>query len=143
MSAFQLSSEHIDWASRRKQGLCQKELYDLITKQKGRCALSGAQMVFDKKRGTPEAGGPGCHPLYAAIDHVAPKSRDQGCQIVCYDLNDLKGHLPPPLFSALAATEAWQSFMAAWSAQAESDPPDIKASKALLKRRTGDVLSFL
>jgi hypothetical protein len=42
------------------------------TQMRGLCALSGVPLRFDAASGTPVKGGPGCHPLYAALDHVDP-----------------------------------------------------------------------
>ena len=91
-------------------------------------------MRFDSQSGTPIEGGQGCHPLYAALDHIAPGSMAGGFQIVCYDLNDLKGHLPPALFDALRNTPEWQNLMRAWNRQAEEDPDNREAFKTLIKR---------
>jgi hypothetical protein len=130
-----LTLDQIEWSKRPKQGLSPTTLRALIQRQEGRCALSGAPLIFAKANGTPVAGGKGCHPLYAAVDHVAPGSRAQGHQLVCYDLNDLKGHLPPILFAALRRSTEWKNLMSLWRAQAERDPSDRGAFKALI--RTG------
>ncbi|BAQ34159.1 hypothetical protein [Dehalococcoides sp. UCH007] len=121
------------WAKRRKQGLNPSDLHRLIIKQKGRCALSGALMIFDKAYGNPNVNKKGCHPLYAAIDHVSPGNREYGHQLVCYDLNDLKGHLPRKVFIELKDTPAWKNLMHQWRSQSENNPMDIAAFKALLK----------
>ena len=129
-----LTSDQKRWASGGRQGLSAQQCRDLVIKQSGRCALSGVDMLFDSISGTPIAGGAGCHPLYAALDHVAPGRADQGHQIICYDLNDLKGHLPPVLFDALRRTPEWTAFMKAWREQAERDPDDRQPFKDLLRR---------
>jgi hypothetical protein len=67
------------------------------------------------------------HPLYAAVDHIAPGSDEHGHQIVSYDLIDLKGHLPLRLFRDLQAAESWRQLMAEWRAQAVIDPTDRAA----------------
>jgi len=129
---YTLSDVQKVWANRRKQGLNSSELQRLIIKQKGRCALSGALMIFDKACGTPKPNGQGCHPLYAAVDHVYP-GKENGHQLVCYDLNDLKGHLPYKVFTELQNTNAWKKLMTQWRLQSEEDPMDISAFKSLLK----------
>lgn len=121
------------WAKRRKQGLNPSDLHRLIIKQRGRCALSGALMIFDKVYGNPNINKKGCHPLYAAIDHVSPGNSEYGHQLVCYDLNDLKGHLPRKVFIELQETPAWKNLMHQWRSQSENNPMDIAAFKALLK----------
>jgi hypothetical protein len=118
---YELSKLEKDWASKGRQGLSPMELRDLLIKQEGRCALSRVPLNFEKKLGTPKACGLGCHPLYPAVDHIqcgTPKGRHQ---IVCYTLNDVKGHLPLECFKALKSTKAWKRFMEAWKSQAEKD----------------------
>ena len=130
---YELSPGQIEWGRRKKQGLSPSYLKALIRKQKGQCALSGATMIFEKEYGTPRVGKAGCHPLYAAIDHISPSNRSYGHQLVCYDLNDLKGSLPNKLFAELQNTSAWKQLMQQWKSQAENDPMDVNAFKALLK----------
>lgn len=131
--SYSISGVQKVWAKRGKQGINSSELQKLIIKQRGRCALSGALMIFDKTWGTPKINGQGCHPLYAAVDHISPGNREHGHQLVCYDLNDLKGHLPKKVFSELQKTSAWKDLMQQWRSQSENDPTDIAAFKALLK----------
>jgi hypothetical protein len=90
-------------------------------------------MIFDKAYENPNVNRRGCHPLYAAVDHVSPGNEEYGYQIVCYDLNDLKGHLPNKVFMELQNTSAWKDLMQQWKSQAENAPMDIVAFKALLK----------
>jgi len=130
---YQLSPAQKEWARRKKQGLSPSRLKELIKQQKGRCALSGAPMIFEKAQGNPNTNRSGCHPLYAAVDHISPNSEVYGHQLVCYDLNDLKGHLPNKLFTELQDTPAWKQLMEQWRTQAEKDPENIAALKALLK----------
>ncbi|MFA5438851.1 hypothetical protein, partial [Dehalococcoides sp.] len=130
--SYVLSDVQKVWAKRGKQGLNSSELQRLIIKQRGRCALSGALMIFDKACGNPNTNRQGCHPLYAAVDHVYP-GRENGHQLVCYDLNDLKGHLPYKVFVELQNTSAWKKLMQQWRSQSENNPMDITAFKALLK----------
>ena len=130
---YQLSPSQIEWARKRKQDLSPAHLKELVLKQKGRCALSGARMIFGKEYGTPKINTAGCHPLYAAVDHISPSNQGYGHQLVCYDLNDLKGHLPNKLFTELQNTSAWKHLMQQWKSQAENNPMDIDAFKVLLK----------
>lgn len=127
-----LSDAQKIWAQKRKQGLNPSDLEKLIIKQRGRCALSGALMIFDKALGTPKTNGQGCHPLYASVDHVFP-GRENRHQLVCYDLNDLKGHLPYKVFLELKETTSWKTLMQQWKSQSEKDPTDISAFKDLLQ----------
>lgn len=90
-------------------------------------------MVFDPKKGTPVKGGEGCHPLYPAVDHIDPGNPAGGYQIVCYALNDLKGHLPYDCFKALQSTDAWKKLMKMWVDQAEHDNKDREAFRRLLR----------
>jgi hypothetical protein len=90
-------------------------------------------MLFDVAEGTPETGGRGCHPLYPAVDHIDPGNPHGGHQIVCYALNDLKGHLPFDCFEALKLTEAWKKLMAQWREQAANNRTDREAFRRLLR----------
>lgn len=134
---FQITEDHERWAKNasrkcRKYGESRQFWIDLIREQNGKCALTGAPLFFDSQKGTPQKGGPGCHPLYAAVDHIMPRRADKGFQILCYDINDLKGHLPPPLFDALKRTEEWKTFTKEWRRIAESSA-DRSALGKLIK----------
>lgn len=129
---MELTEQQKKWASKRKQGVAPKTLRVLLNKQKGRCALSGVNMIFDKNEGTPMKGGRGCHPLYAAVDHIDPGNREGGYQIICYALNDLKGHLPPDCFKALLETNEWKKLMSKWGRQAKKDVSDREAFRRIL-----------
>ncbi|HRS66424.1 MAG TPA: hypothetical protein P5519_11130 [Spirochaetia bacterium] len=130
---MELTEQQQKWAAKRKQGASPKTLRDLLNKQKGRCALSGVEMIFDVNKGTPVSGGRGCHPLYAAVDHIDPGNREGGYQIICYALNDLKGHLPTDCFKALQETNEWKKLMSKWRNQAKKDATDREAFKRLLR----------
>ena len=125
--AYKLTPAQAEWASKRKHRLSPSRLKELIKQQKGRCALSGAEMIFEKEYGNPNINISGCHPLYAAIDHISPNNDRYGHQLVCYDLNDLKGHLPHKIFKELQLTEAWRQLMNEWRSLAEKNPMDIEA----------------
>lgn len=129
---YKLTPAQAEWASRRKHRLSPSRLKELIKKQKGRCVLSGAEMIFKKEYGNPNINTSGCHPLYAAIDHISPNNDKYGHQLVCYDLNDLKGHLPYKIFKELQVTEAWRQLMNEWRSLAEKAPMDIEAFKKVL-----------
>jgi len=116
---FYLTREMRSWVKRKRRILPEKELIRLIEEKKNRCALSGVKMRFDKRSGTPVRGR-GCHPLYASVDHLSPGDNKKGYQIVCYALNDLKGHLPLDCFEALQETAAWKNLMRAWRYQWEN-----------------------
>lgn len=128
---FEFTAEQLNWAAKRRQGVGTLRLRELVEKQQGKCALSGAPLIFDKQHGTP-APGRSCHPLYAAVDHIAPQSGEAGFQLVCYDLNDLKGHLPQALFRVLARSTEWRDLMSSWRALAESDPHNVLGFRALI-----------
>jgi len=120
---FELNTEHKQWIRRRRNrpeyGRRSIEYWGgLIQKQNGRCALTGAPLFFEAKYGTPQRGK-GCHPLYASVDHIDPGGDGTELQIVCYDINDLKGHLPLPLFESLKRTKAWKKFKVKWKKIAE------------------------
>ena len=132
-SKMELSERQRKWASRGRQGASGAILRTLLIRQEGRCALSGVEMLFDSTEGTPVSGGKGCHPLYPAVDHIDPGNPRGGYQIVCYALNDLKGHLPPACFKALSETTAWQSLMENWRKQAQMDNTDREAFMRLLR----------
>jgi hypothetical protein len=82
---------------------------------------------------TPVKGGPGYHPLCPAVDHKDPGNPNGGFQIVCYALNDLKGHLPVECFDALSGTDAWRRLMLSWKEQAEKEPTNRDALRRLLR----------
>jgi hypothetical protein len=128
----ELSASAKAWASKGRQGLSPEELRDLLREQEERCALSGAHLLFSKKLGTPRKGGRGVHPLYPAVDHIECRTGIQGHQIVCYALNDVKGHLPFECFKALKRTQAWKLFMQRWKTQAENGPRTREAFRRLI-----------
>lgn len=130
---MELTEQQKKWAARGRQGVSATSLRELLIRQDGRCALSGVKMIFDSKEGTPISGGRGCHPLYPAVDHIDPGNAVGGHQIVCYALNDLKGHLPPDCFKALSATKAWQKLMDKWRDQAQKDNADREEFRRLLR----------
>src|SRR5579872_2612216 len=126
-NVFHFTSEHRRWARARQRiyGGSTTEYLTLIEAQSGICAFSEVPLIFDSSHGGGFApGGPGCHPLYAALDHCAPGSRCQGIQIVCYALNDLKGHLPLDCFIALSRTPSWRRLMEAWRRQHRRNSAD-------------------
>jgi len=129
---MKLNPQQERWASKRRQGVAKKVLRSLLIQQECKCALSGAKMIFDKRQCTPVAGK-GCHPLYASVDHKDPGNPD--CQIVCYALNDLKGHLPLNCFNALKETIEWRSLMKRWK-QAACNPANRGAFMRLLRPNT-------
>ena len=101
--------------------------------QKGLCALSQVPLIFDVSERTPEKGGRGCHPLSPAVDHIDPGNPSGGFQIICYALNDLKGHLPVECFDLLRLSEPWKKLMHMWKEQAEKAPNDRAALMRLLR----------
>lgn len=137
MRDFQLTPEHRRWArsASRKYSRPLRYWIELITKQQGLCAFSEVQLRFDSESGTPQKGGAGVHPIYAAVDHCSPGSDDAGHEIVSYDLNDLKAHLPLDCFSDLKATPSWQRLMEKWRAQATLDPHDREAFRRIRRGR--------
>ena len=134
---MELTIEQRHWASRAKQGVPPSELRRMLVNQGGLCGISGVALLFDRTERTPIKDGRGCHPLSPAIDHIDPGFSGGGFQIVCYALNDLKGHLPVECFLALKNTDAWLDLMKAWRAQAESDSSDREAFRRLLRPNAG------
>lgn len=132
-SEMELNQQQEKWASKGRQGVAKPTLRSLLIQQKCKCALSGVEMIFDTSEGTPVTGGKGCHPLYPAVDHIDPGNPNGGHQIVCYALNDLKGHLPVDCFNALTQTDAWCSLMVRWRKQAAIDRADREAFMHLLR----------
>jgi hypothetical protein len=53
-------------------------------------------------------------------------------QIVCYALNDLKGHLPGDCFDALSSSNAWKELMRKWKEKAEKEPGDREGLRRLI-----------
>jgi hypothetical protein len=103
-----------------------------LIKQKGKCALSRASLLFDKSQGTPQKGGDGVHPLYPAVDHKECGNVERGHQIVCYALNDVKGHVPFEYFESLKRTKAWRRLMKQWRSLADEGSRDRKAFRRLI-----------
>lgn len=134
---FSLTADHRRWAksAKRKYGQPMAHWLELIESQQGRCVFSEAPLLFDSASGTAQKNGHGVHPLYAAVDHCAPGCDTLGHQLVSYDLNDLKGHLPPACFKDLCATPSWKRLMQRWREQAERDPSDRDALRSI--RREG------
>lgn len=130
---MELNQQQEKWASKGRQGVAKTLLRSLLIQQECKCALSGVEMIFDTSEGTPVTGGKGCHPLYPAVDHIDPGNPNGGYQIVCYALNDLKGHLPFDCFNALTQTDAWRSLMDRWQKQTAIDRVDREAFKHLLR----------
>jgi hypothetical protein len=130
---FMIEAEHRRWAksAARKYGRSISYWIDLIKTQNGRCAFSGAKLRFDAASGTAQAGGPGVHPIYAAVDHCSPGCDVLGHEIVSYDLNDLKGHLPPDCFADLRECPSWKRLMENWRRQADQAPEDRAAFLAV------------
>jgi hypothetical protein len=121
---FSFTDNHRRWsaAAARKHGGSVTYWLEMIGRQRARCAFSGAPLLFDAESGTSQKGGVGCHPLYAAVDHCDPGNDHLGHEIVSYDLNDLKGHLPVDCFADLRHTPAWGRLMGQWREQALLDP---------------------
>jgi len=130
---FQLNDLQRHWARKGRQRVSASLLKQTLTQQKGLCAFSQAPLLFDLSERIPQSGGRGCHPLSPAVDHKDPGNPGGGIQIVCYALNDLKGHLPVECFDALQQTEAWKSLMLRWKEQAERDPQDRMILARLLR----------
>jgi len=72
------------------------------------------------------------HPLYRAVDHIECGNVERGCQVVCYALNDVKGHIPFECFEALKRTTEWKELMEQWREQAEKNPHDRQAFRGLI-----------
>lgn len=135
MSDFELSHVQIDWIRRcaKNHKLPVRYVEDLIRKQRGCCAWSGAKLFYDKPRGKAFRGGLGVHPLYASLDHCSPGSNLEGHQIVCYALNDLKGHIPFDCFRELQQSSPWVRIMDRWKQQAKVDPDDRISFKRIVR----------
>ena len=130
-----LTPDQILWCRKSRWELSPPELREMVRDSGGTCKLSGVKMIFDAESGNPQRGGPGVHPLYASIDHIAPGNPAHGYQIVCYALNDLKGHLPYNCFKALMETSEWKSLMGKWKAQAKKNPDDREAFKHIVREK--------
>ena len=133
-NTLQITENHKRWikSARRKYKQTTQFWTALIQEQDGKCALTGVPLLFNAKNGTTQKGGLGCHPLYASVDHINPKRTDHGFQILCYDINDLKAHLPLPLFNALIKTKEWKRFTKEWKRLAKSSPNNREAFKKLI-----------
>jgi hypothetical protein len=120
---FEFTDAQRRWVTRaaQKHGRGVAYWLDLIARQRARCAFSRVPLLFDSQSGTAQPGGRGVHPLYAAVDHSDPGNDNLGHEIVSYDLNDIKGHLPPDCFADLRHTPAWARLMRKWREQAQID----------------------
>jgi len=127
--ATQISPDQNRWCinAQQKYGESRDYYRELVIKQNGKCAFSGVELRFDVESGTALKDGRGCHALYAALDHTKPSSDDEGHSLVCYALNDIKGHLPYECFVALQTTDAWGDFMQKWRTLAERDANESRA----------------
>ena len=76
------------------------------------------------------------HPLNPAVVHRESRNPERGYHIVCYALNDEKGHMPFECFEALKRTKAWKAFMQRWRNQAQTDPQNRQALRALISQMT-------
>lgn len=125
----QITPDQNRWCikAQRKYGGTRDYYRSLIISQNGKCEFSGVLLRFDAESGTAVKDGRGCHALYAALDHTKPGSDAEGHSIVCYALNDIKGHLPHQCFVALRKTDAWENFMQKWREQAARDENDSRA----------------
>ena len=130
---FKLTPSQQRWASKKRQGIRASLLRQILIDQKGLCALSKVALIFDVSERTPQKGGRGCHLLSPAVDHIDPGNPDGGIQIVCYALNDLKGHLPLECFEVLCVSKPWKKLMIMWKEQAEKDPKDRDALMRVLR----------
>jgi hypothetical protein len=132
---FVITDDHHRWAksAAHKYGNGKSYWLELISRQQGECAFSGVKLLFDAESGTAVAGGKGVHPIYAAVDHCCPGCDDLGHQIVSYDLNDLKGHLPADCFRDLCSTPSWQELIAKWRIQAEQSTGNREAFRNILR----------
>lgn len=131
---YTLTDAQRRWADkRRRQGASTKEQAALLKAQQGRCKLSGVLLRLDPGDGAPQRGGLGCHPLYPAVDHKDPGNPHGGYQIICYALNDLKGHMPVECFEALCKTRAWKELMQRWRVQAEKNSNDREVFRLLIR----------
>jgi hypothetical protein len=133
MSEFKLTESHERWFRKRHQRLSSSRLRELLLRQAGLCALSGVELLFDVAERTPIKGGPGCHPLSPAVDHKDPGNLKGEFQIICYALNDLKGHMPTDCFEALTHTDPWKNLMIGWKLQAESNSGNRLAFSRLIR----------
>jgi hypothetical protein len=135
---MELTDPQQRWASRGRRGVSRKTLREILVNQNGLCALSQVEMIFDLDEGKPIKEGRGTHPLYPSVDHIDPGNPQGGYQIICYALNDLKGHLSPDCFNALSETGAWHSLMDKWHRQATDDRSDRDAFMRLLRPNAGE-----
>lgn len=133
MSGFKLSAAQERWAAKPRRDCSSVERRELLIRQQGLCAFSGAEMVFEPQSQNMRKSGPGCHPLYPTLDHIAPGTKDHGLKIICHGLNDIKGQLPLGLFRVLLASEPWRKLMEAWRDQAEKNSEDFEAFRRIVK----------
>lgn len=134
--AFELTGDHETWvqSAMKKMGRPptgeekRQYLRRLIRENRGDCAWSGIPLRLNLASRDSRDGSP-CHPVSASLDHADPGADGEGHAIVCYCLNDIKGHLPLKCFRALQQTDAWKSFMTALYDQWQRDPDDYAAIK--------------
>lgn len=121
---YQLSKNQEEWLKNKPN---RNILEEFIKTKKGKCALTDVELVFDKQEGTPKKGK-GCHALYASVDHIIPNGDNslENLQLVCYAINDLKGHMPNKLFSVIKNSDEWKEFKDGWQELAKSETSESK-----------------
>jgi hypothetical protein len=130
--AYLLTRAQIAWADRQEHYIKDPSyLKEQIVKQKGRCAISGAPMMFARKYCDPKDTSR-CHPLYAEIDIIKQSTTHYDYQIVCSELKLIKDKIPALYFGENPYTPVWKELMCEWKSQAEDDPTNIAALKALV-----------
>jgi hypothetical protein len=118
---YKLTDDQEQWAEKRKQNLSPDILRELIKRQKGKCKLTNTEMLFNKANHGTAGNGIGVHPLYATVDHIDPKNKGkmnlniEDVQLLCYAINDMKGHMPFRLFNViLKEQKEWNKFKTKW-----------------------------
>lgn len=132
----ELSSDQREWIEDRLRGKRRQNarfdsvgtthreyLEGLITRTKGRCAILGVPLRFEKQSRTPKPGQ-GLHSFSVSLDHVAPSSSENGHQLMCHFLNVTKANLPPDLFEALVKTPEFQRRTQLLNLQCERTPDE-------------------
>jgi hypothetical protein len=95
--------DHWVWKANKRHHLPREYLRKILQRQRYKCAWSGLDLDF-----TPQVGQSF---RYATLEHCKPKSNVEGHEVVCYQLNMLKGRLNLRLFRALQKTNEWKELM--------------------------------
>ncbi len=112
-----INNDIAGWICRNKRKLKgngpetkQERLERLIELSQERCKWTNLPLKFDKESGESSGESP-TDPLYAEVDHRVPGTNEQGHDLVCHYVNDVKGQLPWKLWLALTRLPVFEEWV--------------------------------